>query len=456
MINILFLAIEFPPLATAGVHRSIKFVKYLHKHAINPIVITLSENSAKEIFGNKIDYKLLNEIPSDIEIIRIECPSIKKYYSSRLRSFVTIYFSIKDIIALTWKKSVFAHLDGIIDETSPKLIYSTLPPFSAGSLGVQISKKYKLPLITDMRDGWSAWRTVPYGSYLHYFLTKKEENYVFKNSKLVIGSTKELVNIFRIDHPKLGKNKFKIIPNGFDSELEPSVFTIPPFAKSKKHIIGYVGAFYYTPEGRLDMFKPWWKKNGHRLLQYVPVKEDWLYRSPFFFFKILEKVLSINPILNDFIELHFVGIKPNWMDKMLSEFNLPIRIKFHGQKPYDECKQIIRSFDSVLITSAKRIGGLDWALPSKIFDYISSNKAIIGVTPQGATSRFIESTNTGIVIDPDNENESVQKLNCLFMEGLALEINVKELYLYTRFNTAALLAKSIKSILETKSDFQDV
>ena len=50
MINILFIAFEFPPLNRGGVYRPLSFVKYLPQFGINPVVVTLDPNSYADVF----------------------------------------------------------------------------------------------------------------------------------------------------------------------------------------------------------------------------------------------------------------------------------------------------------------------------------------------------------------------------------------------------------------------
>src|SRR4051794_3233555 len=64
------LAYFFPPLAGAGVQRSVKFAKYLPEHGIDPTVITTRSHwyPAK-------DPTLMTDVPSGVRVIRaLEVP----------------------------------------------------------------------------------------------------------------------------------------------------------------------------------------------------------------------------------------------------------------------------------------------------------------------------------------------------------------------------------------------
>lgn len=443
MKKILFIATEFPPLANTGVHRSVKFVKYLQKYNIDPIVVTLTEESGIDIFGKSNDNALSSQIPNTVKIHRIPCKSIKPYYRTKLRGFITIFFSTKDIIGKVWNKQFALYISDLIKLEKPSAIYATLPPFSIGKLATKAAKTHNIPLIIDMRDGWLTWRTSPFGSYLHYLFTKIEEKSLFKSASVVIGTTKELISIFSKDHPQIAIEKFHWIPNGFDGVIVDEFVSIKKYTPGTKLKIGYIGSFYYSPKGRTDMYKPWWRKRGHRIFQYTKTKEDWLYRSPHFFILILNQLAKINPAYIEDLELHFVGHKPEWIEEMIQKAKCPFRVVFHGWQNNSRSVELLSTFDTVFVTSAKRGNDDDWPLPSKIFDYITKNKLIIAVAPNGATKSFIQQTQTGIVLDPDSINESAEQLHSVFNKGIELKIETDELKKYDRKETAKKLANII-------------
>jgi hypothetical protein len=81
MINVLFVAWEFPPLTAGGVQRPLYFVKYLKEFGINPIVVTVPESGG--VLG-KEDQFLLKEIPENTEVVRIECEFKNHSYLNKI------------------------------------------------------------------------------------------------------------------------------------------------------------------------------------------------------------------------------------------------------------------------------------------------------------------------------------------------------------------------------------
>ena len=292
MINILFIAFEFPPLSRGGVHRPLAFTKYLPLSGINPIVITLDKESYPYVFDTYgYDEKLGKEVIENADLISVKSERVPSL--SRIRNFLSIYFTIHGNEVKYWKNGFHKAIEGAVKEFSPKAVFATVPPFSVLPLAAEVAKKYRLPLIFDFRDAWSQWRTVPYGTVFHYWRTLRLEQKYLQMASAVVTTSQQTLDDFKKLHNKVSSNKLYYIPNGYQGDLK----TWHPIVTDKvEFVIGYVGSFYYLPEARRQMLQPWWKKRGHRILQYIPNKQDWLYRSPHFFFKAIQQLNYSDPI----------------------------------------------------------------------------------------------------------------------------------------------------------------
>lgn len=445
MVKVLFLVMEFPPVNTTGNFRSLKFVKYLKDFGVQPIVVTLKEDEASHYFKVPVDNSLLKEIPPDTPIFRVHCEGEEKYYGNKLKNFITIFFSIKDTLAVRWKKHLFIELEAIIKRHSPQLIFTSLPPFSSGKLAVHVAKKFRLPLIVDMRDLYANWGNVPHGSFVHYLLKLFEERMIFRRAAKIIGVTPQLIKTLKATHPLVKAEKFVVIPNGYDSDTHfPSQIL---FKNTSENIsIGYVGSFYYSPKSREEILLPWWKRKGLKMLRYVAVKEDWLYRTPYFFFKCLSQVFLKYPQLKKRVCVEFIGKQPDWLLPMIEEFNLADNVKLHGVLPYEKAIFIQSKIDLMLTTSEKVLDGFQehYSLPSKIFDYVKLGKPIIAFITPGIQMEFIKKSGVGIVCNPDDIEEATTVLSDLLQHGKTFSPDMTYLKKYHRKNTTSQLAEVIK------------
>jgi len=155
MINVLFLAYEFPPLNEGGSNRPLHFVNHLLENDVVPTVITQEVTN-----DDNVDYTLLEKLDKNIEVIRVK----KKNSIFMEKLLEKNYINILDSESKKWKEELFSRLEKLMITKDIQAIYVTAPPFSIVDLGVDISKKYNIPLVVDMRDHWSHWNITPFTS----------------------------------------------------------------------------------------------------------------------------------------------------------------------------------------------------------------------------------------------------------------------------------------------------
>lgn len=448
-VNILFVAFEFPPLASGGVQRSLKFVKYLPDFGINPVVITIEEKDYPLVLSSYyIDKDLQQDVPSGTKIERIHCDAPSPA-SNKLAKWARVYFSVSENFKTYWYKSLKEKLPAIIEEYKPLAVYVTIPPFAMAPLWLKLLKGSSLPLIIDFRDAWSQWALAPNGSYLHYYFKLKQEEAILRKAAAVITTTRQTSDELKRLHHNIPADKFSVIPNGYDVEIAvPGKLSV---AKKDKWVIGYVGSFYYSPEARAAIFKPWWKKKFHRMLQYVPRKEDWLYRSPYFFFKALKCLLDQHPALAEKIEVHFAGNTPGWLTDQISSFGLHSICKHSGYLSHKAVIEFQQQCDALLITSSKVIGGEDYSIAGKTFEYFTMGKPILAFVCEGAQKDILTETGMSVICDPDNTVGSAQLMENLFTGKTVLQPDHAAIKKYHRKQLAQQLSSIIKKLAKDET-----
>jgi Glycosyl transferases group 1/Glycosyltransferase Family 4 len=451
MTNILFFAYEFPPLNRGGVHRSLAFVKYLPQFGINPIVITLDPASYADVFDTySLDESLGTDVRGRATIVHI--PAEKAKPQNRIGEFVSIYFSLQGNEVKNWEGNYLQAIPAIVGKYKPRAIFATVPPFSMLPLVQKTAQRYKLPLLLDFRDAWSQWRTLPFGTRIHYWLNLELERKYFKAADAIIATSEQTLLDFKKLHRRIPDSRFHYVPNGYDGELDGwRAIDI----RKPKITIGYVGSFYYSPDARDQMLRPWWKKRGHRILQYIPQKQDWLYRSPYFFFKTLKYLKKADPMLAAHIQVKFVGKKNAWLEEMILDFGLQDQVELCGTKPHNEALAFQKDCDMLLITSAKRIGGNDYSVAGKTFEYIQAQKPILAFVSPGAQKDLLDKTGMALLCDPDQEETSAQKIISLLKGQTDLEPRIEFIKSLSRYHLTGNLAKIIFEAVTTGKDGQN-
>lgn len=442
--NVLFLAFEFPPLTAGGVQRPLKFAKYLPDFGIQPVVLTTNEESFRNCISKcSLDSSLLTQVPPNVVVQRFPCAR-RRGGNGKFSEWRRIFFSLVEDLAYLWWPALSAALPRLIEQYQPAALYVTVPPFCMGPLGCRIARDNKLPLILDFRDAWSQWRVSPYGSWLHYWLTRRLEGKCLRTADHVVCTSNQTRADFLRVHPAIPARKISVITNGYDENIEDWTPDFHPNAN--KFSIGYVGNFYYSPQARESMMRPWWRKRPNRMIQYAPRWEDWLYRSPYFFFQAVARLLEQHPDHRARLRIRFAGNKPDWIDAQVDEFGLRELVEFVGQLQHPSVLKFQRECDALLVTSSKVIGGQDYSIAGKTFEYLSMKKPILGFVAEGAQKELLAATGMAVLCDPDDANGSAARLNDLIRGGWQAVPNGTFLNCLHRRELARELAGVIRSV----------
>lgn len=242
-VRLLMFAFNFPPAATAGVHRSLRFAKYLHAFNCHPTVLT------RNCSGDPGGEALLGQVASDVEIVRVgyskEPPAVSHSAGGEeegdqqgddrggsapigrrlVKTIKDLLRPARDLLTETpdqyvgWSRQAAARGIELCRQASFDAIYTTGPPHSTHLAGLKVHRRTGLPWIADFRDPWARrpWTKVrnPWGQRLLPYLERK----VARSASRIVLNNDASAEDFRRAYPDLPPEKFIAIPNGYDPEL---------------------------------------------------------------------------------------------------------------------------------------------------------------------------------------------------------------------------------------------
>ena len=159
MKTVILLAYSFPPLSSGGAPVVLNMCRYLPKNDWKVIVVTVEKPK-----GMMIDQSLLDELPEDLEVIRVQhngpgtsTPAPRPGKGSenpllRLAKFIAHNYLLIPDRVITWKKKVLPVLQKIIAEKKPHAIISFGPHHSLHLIALAAAGKTALPVIP-----WAGW-----------------------------------------------------------------------------------------------------------------------------------------------------------------------------------------------------------------------------------------------------------------------------------------------------------
>jgi glycosyltransferase involved in cell wall biosynthesis len=251
MKKVLIIAYYFPPLGGSGVQRTLKFVKYLPQFGWQPTVLTVGPTAyyAK-------DESLLKEIEHlNIQIIRTQSRGpnamlhknhdIVKMPKERMRrflNFISDTFFIPDN-KIGWKKYAVKAASEHLSKNKYDVIFATAPPVTDFLIGVELKKRFKIPLVLDYRDSWLSYPFKFFPTPLHRYIHFRKERYVVHKSDMITVTHRRVKEELLTRHKFLRHEDVVILPHGFDPE--DMNFSNPDFIPHiDKMRITYSGMFY--------------------------------------------------------------------------------------------------------------------------------------------------------------------------------------------------------------------
>ena len=422
--KLLIITYYWPPAGGPGVQRWLKFVKYLPDFGIEPIVY-VPENPSYPI----IDENLISEVSEKATVIKRPIlepygfaaffsknktkkissgiiPNTKKQsFLDKMLLWIRGNVFIPDARVL-WVKPSVSFLEKYILENDIETIITSGPPHSLHLIGLELKKKCNINWLADFRDPWT---TIGYHKALKLssFSAKKHkklEHQVLNSADVIIVTSESTKTEFQ----SITSKPIQVITNGYDIE------NIGKQKLDSKFSLAHIGSLLSE-------------------------------RNPKFLWQCLSELIHENPLFEANFELKLIGaISPDVLDS-IHDFGLSKYINNLGYVSHREALEQQRK-SQVLLLIEINSEETKSIIPGKLFEYMVSERPIIGIGPEGADfSKILKETNTGIFVNYDEKEKLKSTIENYFKEFLEgnLSSNAVGLQNYSREN----LTKQLVGIL---------
>ncbi|MCD4704641.1 glycosyltransferase [bacterium] len=390
--KILVVAFYLYPCNLIGAKRSSYLANFLSNKGMDVTVL----KADNENYFNNIDFNL--SFNSNIKIVNVNNKKKMSYKES-----ITWYFTFKKGIVKLLKKNDF------------DLLYFSGGPFFYFPLGSYFYRKYGVPYILDFRDIWVnrlkkkiTWKGKIFQCFNKY-LEKKSLN----DAELIIHVTNSESNYYKQYYNQINRAKLKIIYNGFDEAVLEKNIQYKNLNKVEKKIHYNIGIF-----GKFSSYC-----SEHSLILINAIKE-------------LKKTVQIT--------IYHVGIKEEDFIKLVMQNNLEKNFKFLGYKNYIEGMKIINNMDFLILNNRS-----EYALGTKIFDYLFLNKPILSFTTLNSEiwKLLYRFRNTYII---QNSEDFISAINYLKKNSDHSVIDEEDLLKFTRKYQMEYLYTQLQSCVRAK------
>lgn len=374
MKKVLIVTYYWPPAGGPGVQRWLKFVKYLPKNGVEPVVYT-----PKDPHYPLKDNSLEAEIPSEIKVLKngifepyvfagllskkntesISSGIIPKEQKQGILQKLMLYirgnFFIPDARKF-WIKPSVKFLSEYLKEHKIDTVITTGPPHSMHLIGLNLKKEIDVKWIADFRDPWTQ---IGYHSKLK--LTKPSqkkheqlEKKVLQNADLILTTSFTTQKEFE----SKTERPVEVITNGYDVEQ------VEKLPMDEKFSLSHIGSLLSgrNPENL-------WQAIGELIRENEDFAKD-------FQLKLIGAVGE--PVLEN--------IEKNGLKDWLS---------LESYVSHSKALQLQRSSQLLLLIeiNSEETKGI---IPGKLFEYMVSERPVLAVGPEDADiQKIIKETNTG-------------------------------------------------------------
>lgn len=421
MKRVLLISYYFPPSGGPGVQRILKFTRYLPRCGWLPTILTVDPNYAA---FPSIDDSLLEEIPSEVEVIRTRAwdpfniygriqgkrrdEVIKVGYIEGKQTLKNVARWLRGNIFLPdarvgWVPFGSRVARQLVQKQNFDAIISTGPPHSSHLIGLAAHKDSGLPWVVDMRDPWVEvyYRDQMYEGAIAKRIQTHLERKVLSTASAVISVSRHLGVGFK---RRVHMQHYETIPNGYDPADIPQ--DTSPFRERDAFVIAYVGTYNLLthPEG---------------------------------FVAALQQLRPNIPI-----EVHLVGKVDSEALEAYRAKGIPVK----GVPYLSHGKAIayMQSVDVLMLALPRVYGGSAAGIVSgKAFEYISARRPILALGPTGGDlADLLNQTQSGRIFDHDDREGILGFLNDhLESRGKPWKINDTALAEYERPRLASRLAR---------------
>lgn len=372
--KVLIITYYWPPVGGSGVQRWLKMSRYLQSFNWEPVIYT-PENPS---FGI-IDESLLEDIPSDIEVIKLPIWEPYRFFAGikgkkgmitasdiRIREKKTLIdkiflwlranFFIPDP-RIFWVRPSVKFLPDIIKSNNIDAVITTGPPHSLHLIGRKLKKKTGIKWIADFRDPWTQWdlyEELPMSRLTRNIQRKMERN-VLQEADEVFANN----NFVRKQLEEIGGRQVKVISNGYDEadfknfqKRDTEIFTI-------RHI------------GIIDEM-----------------------RDPGNFINALKLFIQDHP--DDKFKIEFIGtVADTFKEKVYEDIQLSQYINFKPYQPHNKIIRLYEQTDVLLLVLANTISAAG-NTPGKVYEYLASGASILALgPPEGEVAEILRHTMAG-------------------------------------------------------------
>jgi hypothetical protein len=356
-------AYHYPPcVGSSGLQRALTFSRYLPEAGWDPIVLSAHTRAYETTSPDQ-----LKDIPAGVPVHRAFALDAKRHLS--VRGHYPGFLSRPDRWS-TWALGAIPLGLRLVRRHRPAVIWTTFPIPTAHRIGYWLQRLTGLPWVADFRDSMTE-EGYPTDPRL-FRLYRGIERRAVERAACSVFTTPGAVRIYRDRYPRIPRDRFALLPNGYDEA---------PFADAERDL---------PPRGR----------SGPLTLVHSGILYPWE-RDPRAFFDALAELKRAGAV--DARNLRIVMRAPGHEDvhgPEISKRGIQDLVALLPSIPYREALREMLLADGLLIFQASNCNN---QVPAKVYEYFRARRPIFAMTDlKGDTALVLRDAGCDAIVPLDD------------------------------------------------------
>ncbi|MGB3970280.1 MAG: glycosyltransferase, partial [Planctomycetota bacterium] len=374
--RVLIVAYYFPPKGGAGTQRFAKFCQFLPEHGIEPVVLTVAEQT-RSAHAPTDDATLAIGPGTLVERVAVPAPT----FGQRLRRALRLHLDDDE-----WAAAATARALAVAKAQRVEAVVTTLSPYACYRLGERLQRELGLPWIVDLRDPWAldGWRVYP--TALHARADLAHMRAALTRADFVIANVPASKRAFEA----LGADPARtvVIPNGFDEEDFAGAPAARP-ADGRFHL-AHVGTLHDVDVAP-GLTRNRWRRVRHR--QIAP-----LGRTGFYLLHGLARWRRDAGDRADEVVVDLHGHVAPSHRALVTRLGLDQVVRCHGYLPHRESIAALVAADAVFVPLHDVAPGeRALVVPGKLYEALASERPVLAALPAGDGADLVRHLAAGLV-----------------------------------------------------------
>ena len=358
MTDVLAIAYSFPPLQEAVAILNAKMIGQIHELGFRSHVLTVDPTTSH----SSADETLNCLLPEDTHIYRFKSRANALYYRGA-RKMLPVLARLPDFFI--WdRRRALALAEQILRQSSIRLLYSLVKPYSCSLVGLALKQRTHLPWVVWFSATWVDNPHEAYKSIVRRVNTRFERS-VIEHADAVILTSNETRDLMMEKYPPEWMRKVHVIQSSFRQDLYPALSD----RSDSTLIFRYIGAIYPP-------------------------------RTPAPLLQAISLLRSRMPDLIRTCRFECVGTLRVPVDRLKKKYGIDDEIVFKAPVNYLDSLKLMKTADVLMVIDAPE--EINVFLPTKLIDYVGAERPILGITPlKGTSARLIRDLG-GTVVSPED------------------------------------------------------